>query len=776
MTLRAMRKLQPQEHEIASGTRVEARANVSRFTPRILFIAFFVSGFSGLVYQVVWVRLAFASFGIIAPVLSIVVSVFMLGLALGAWAGGQSIKILVQKTGWSALWFYAGTELVIGISAFAVPELFAIGEKMLLSAGAADSTYYLFFSAVALALSILPWCFFMGATFPLMMAFVREQDHRNADSFSFLYVANVLGAMGGTVLSAVVLVELFGFRHTLWLAAAGNWSVAIIAALLALRHGGGFTLAAQETETSSVVRRVSRKHGSKSFILSLLFLTGFTALAMEVIWARAFTPVLQTQVYSFALIVFAYLGATFLGSSIYRRDLRRASVLSVPVLLSVISVVAFLPVIVDDLRFLVRSETIVQWGRVVILLSICPFCAALGYLTPSLIDGYALGDPAEAGRAYAVNVLGCILGPLFASYVLLPWLGERIGLVVLGLPFLLFFVAAMRSLPAWYRWMTGAISTVLIVWSLVYSVDFARFISRNFEGTEIRRDYAASVVSTGSGLDKQLFVNGIGMTRLVPPTKFMAHLPLGLHNDEPESALIICFGMGTSYRSALSWDVETTAVELVPSVRDAFGFYHSDAAELLENPKGKIIIDDGRRYLNRTGQKFDVIVIDPPPPVETTGSSLLYSEEFYARAKAHLKPNGILATWFPNAEGTTAQAILRSLANSFPFVRCFLGIGDFGVHMLASMEPISNLSAEKVAERMPAAAGKDLLEWTSSKNLPSYLDQVLLREIPVESALNPDPRVRITDDRPYNEYFLLRRWTFILRSGHAGEVVPEQKR
>jgi spermidine synthase len=770
-----MRKLQPEEQEIASGTRVLAPTNMSRFTRRLLFILFFVSGFSGLVYQVVWVRVAFASFGIITPVLSVVVSVFMLGLAVGAWAGGQSIKFLVRKTGWSALWFYAGTELVIGVGAFAVPQLFAIGEKMLLSAGEADSTHYLFFSALALAISILPWCVFMGATFPFMMAFVREQDHRNADSFSFLYVANVIGAMSGTLLSAVVLVELLGFGHTLWLAAAGNWSVALIAALLALRHGSGFT-ATQKTEAATVVQRISRKHGSKPLILSLLFLTGFTALAMEVVWTRAFTPVLQTQVYSFALILFAYLGATFLGSSTYRRDLRRDSIRSAPVLLSIISVAAFLPIVLDDLRFLITSlDTIVQWGRAVVLLSICPFCAALGYLTPSLIDGYALGDPAEAGRAYAINVLGCIFGPLFASYVLLPWLGERIGLVVLGAPFLLFSVLAMRSLPAWYRWVNGAISTALIVWSLLYSVDFTRFISRNFEDTEIRRDYAASVVSTGSGLDKQLFVNGIGMTNLVPPTKFMAHLPLGLHSGEPESALIVCFGMGTSYRSALSWDVATTAVELIPSVRDAFRFYHADAVQLLENPKGKIIIDDGRRYLNRTGEKFDVIVIDPPPPVEAAGSSLLYSEEFYARAKVHLKPNGILATWFSTAEPKTGQAILRSLTNSFPSVRCFLSIGGLGVHMLASMEPIPNLSAEQVTTRMPAAAGKDLLEWSSSKNLPSYLDEVLLKEIPVESALDPDRRVRITDDRPYNEYFLLRQWHFHFASRHAGEVRPQQR-
>jgi spermidine synthase len=644
---------------------------MTQFKRHLIFILFFLSGFSGLVYQVVWVRMAFASFGIIIPVLSVVVSVFMLGLSVGAWAGGQSIKLLVSKTGCSALWFYAGTELIIGLGAFAVPDLFAIGEKMLLSAGEGDSTRYLFLSALVLALSILPWCVFMGATFPFMMAFVREQDSRNAESFSFLYLANVLGAMSGTLLSAVVLVEVLGFRHTLWLAASGNLSVATVAALLA-SSGSGSTPTAKEIEISSTVRRIGREHGADRFILLLLFLTGFTAIGMEVMWARAFTPVLKAQVYSFALIVFAYLGATFLGSSMYRRDLRRNSVRSVAVLLSVISVAVFLPNVVNDLRLLITSaDALAKWSGAVVLLSICPFCAALGYLTPSLIDRYALGGPAEAGRAYAVNVFGCILGPLLASYVLLPWLGERIGQVVLGAPFLLLLVLAMKALPTWYRWANGAISTAVVIWSLLYSVDFARFCSRIVENTEIRRDYAASVVSTGRGRNKELFVNGIGMSKLVPPTKFMAHLPLGLHSGDPESALIICFGMGTSYRSALSWNVETTAVELVPSVKEAFGFYHADAPQLLRNPKGQIIIDDGRRYLNRTREKFDVIVIDPPPPVEAAGSSLLYSEEFYALAKAHLKPNGILATWFPGGDPATAQAILRSLVNSFSSVRCF---------------------------------------------------------------------------------------------------------
>src|SRR5580704_16141575 len=183
---------------------------MTSFTKRILFLLFFLSGFSSLIYQVVWTRIAFASFGIIAPVLSVVLSVFTVSLKIGSWAGGQSIGWLVRKTGLSAAAFYGCVELIIGLGAFAVPSLFLISARLLLPTGQMDSFNYLLCSALALGLSIFPWCVFMGATFPFMMAYVREQDSSNTGSFSYLYLANVLGAMGGAILTALVLVEMLG--------------------------------------------------------------------------------------------------------------------------------------------------------------------------------------------------------------------------------------------------------------------------------------------------------------------------------------------------------------------------------------------------------------------------------------------------------------------------------------------------------------------------------------------------------------------------------------
>jgi spermidine synthase len=727
---------------------------------RLLFFLFFVSGFCSLAYQVVWTRMAFASFGIITPVLSVVLSVFMLGLAVGAWAGGRFIASLVEKTGLSAVVFYAGAELLIGLGAFAVPKLFAAGEYFLLAAGQTNSLDYLFLSALVLAIAILPWCVCMGTTFPFMMAYVRERDRQNTASFSYLYLANVLGAMSGTILTAIVLVEMFGFHHTLRIAAAGNFAIAAAGIWLGRQHQEHLSgeIPAGRPPTTLPDPSPSGQPRTR-FIKWMLFSTGFCAMAMEVVWTREFTPVLKTQVYSFAWIVFTYLGATFLGSWWYRHHLKKNSRWTAGRLMAVLMVVVFLPILANDPRWVNANwmYNIDVISVMIVLASICPFCAALGYLTPSLIDEHAAGDPAAAGKAYAVNVLGCILGPLFACYVVLPEIGERHALILLGLPFFGFCLLSWNSIPRWQRLGSGLATGVVLAGALFFSKDFQEHLSRSFKGTEVRRDYAASVVATGTGWDRVLLVNGIGMTLLTPITKFMVHLPLAFHKEPPTSALIICFGMGTTYRSALSWDIETTTVELVPDVPRAFGFYHADAAQVLANPKGHLVIDDGRRYLKRTREKFDVIVIDPPPPVEAAGSSLLYSTEFCELAKQHLKPHGILQTWFPGGEPLVAQAVLRSVDNVFPHVRCFGSVEKWGIHILASMDPIETSTPEQLAARMPATAQKDLLEWAPSDNLPAYLGLVLARGIPVDKNLNPDPEIRITDDDPLNEYFLLRQ-------------------
>ena len=745
---------------------------MSRNLRAILALCFFLSGFCGLLYQVVWLRLAFAAFGIITPVLSVVISVFMLGLAVGSWAAGRWITAWTRRSHRSAVYTYAACEAGIGLGALAVPSLFDYGEQLLLPLGEMNSLEYLVLSAGILAITILPWCVLMGATFPLMLAFVKEIDEARTDSFSYLYAANVIGAAAGTATTALVLIEILGFTDTLLVAGASNFLIAGIAVMVGMRFAKPRLAASSEAEVMTSIEhgpivRPSRAMGA----LAILFTTGFCALALEVVWTRAFTPALGTTVYSFALLLFAYLVATYVGSWLYRRHLGRGRVLRTGQIAIALALVAPLPILLNDPR-LARNP-------LVILASIFPLCLLLGYLTPKLVDGYSLGFPKRAGRAYAINILGCILGPLVASYAILPVMGVRYAMLALAIPFLLMMLACSKTggfrMPS--RVAYAGLSVGLLVIAGGYSVSFEEGLLS--EGAEIRRDYTATVISDGEGIGREgqrLLVNGIGLTHKNPANKVMAHMPLAFH-ENPESALVICFGMGTTFRSLMSWSIDVTAVELVPSVRDAFPFYFDDAEALMRDPRGEIVIDDGRRYLQRTDKSFDVITIDPPPPVQAAGSSLLYSREFYRLIKSRLNWGGVVQQWYPGAvyfrdrtlamasdpdvrETTPLSAILRSAVEEFEYVLVYPSFLGWGWHILLSEEPLIEPTVDEFVARMPLEARNDLWEWSRTYDeLDVFVAAILSTRIDIQRVLGSNADVRIEDDRPYNEYYLVRAVT-----------------
>jgi spermidine synthase len=710
---------------------------------RAFFLFFFLSGFCSLAYQVIWMRLALADFGVITPVLSVVVSVFMAGLLLGTLAAGKWIHALTEKTGVPAIHGYALAEIVAATGAFAVPTLFSWGQAWLLSAGESNSAAYLWRSALVIVASLLPWCLAMGATIPFILAYSQDEQVLGEESFSFLYLANVLGAMAGVLLSALVMIEAMGFRHSLALAGGLNLGVGVAAILLGLLSGRGSVSSPQKPE--AVPAPAAPVGGN--WQAWVLFLTGFCSMAMEVVWTRAFTPVVGTQVYSFAAILFSYLCATCLGSWLYRAHLARGRAVAAPGLLGFLVFSAALPLMLNDPRL--------GWGLPAALLGIVPFCLGLGYLTPALVDRRAQGDPVLASRSYALNILGCCLGPLLASYVLLPLMGVKGSLLILALPFLVLQMGTlMRPLQG-----RGLVQVVMACAVLLGSWSFAHTYEDRKSGLPgpwvLRRDATATVISCGEGMGKRLFVNGVGITQMTTVTKVMAHLPLSLLKSPPTAALTICFGMGTTFRALTQWGIPVTAVELVPSVRDAFGFYFQDAPEVLGRKGASIVVDDGRRFLSRSQDLYDVITVDPPPPTEAAASSLLYSEEFCRLAKAHLKPGGILQQWVPGGDAAAIRAMVHSLMNTFPHVRMFVGFEGWGCHFLASESPLDGPGAEGLVARMPPAARKDLMEWRGGGDPVPFMRQVLSGEIdPLRFARGMGKG--ITDDRPYNEYYILR--------------------
>jgi spermidine synthase len=715
---------------------------------RWFFLFFLVSGFCSLVYEVVWLRLAMARFGVTTPMVSIVLSVFMAGLGIGSWAGGAFVRRYRKSAASLPLRMYGVVEVLIGVGGLVAPRLIEFGFEWLRGGQqvAWGSSYYYVVSGAWIAVSLLPWCTCMGATFPFAMAAIRRLAAGASErSFSYLYVANVLGAILGTLVPAFVLIELYGFHGTLQIARVMNVLLGAGVILLSFRVTEAGGVAEDATARTPVAQAVS-----SGAILWLLFATGLCSMALEVVWIREFTPYLGNVVYAFAAILALYLGAMFLGSHWYRRRSKPGDERAGTWAWILLGVSALAPLLAAD----PRGVDLSGFGGAALraALGVGPFSALVGYLTPMLVDRWSSGDPDRAGKAYAVNVLGSILGPLVAGFWILPWVGERWGLCVLALPlFAIGLAAAWRpNAPRLVFAASLGVSLLLIFATKGFDTLFP-------ERLELR-DYTATVIATGEGMGRRLLVNGTGMTTLTPITKVMAHLPLSLLDKPASSGLVICFGMGTTFRSMMSWGIHTTAVELVPSVPLLYGYFHEDGPELLKSPRARMVIDDGRRYLDRSEEQFDVIAVDPPPPIGAPTSSLLYSREFYGVLKPHLRPGGIAQIWFPGGDAATLASVAKSLRESFPYVRAYQSIAGWGVHFLARLQPFPVVTDGDTPQKLPAAAAADLVEWTEDTTAQQMMIHVLSLEKPVDSLIAPAADVpAMDDDRPINEYFFLRR-------------------
>jgi len=723
------------------------------------FFFFFFSGFCGILYELIWLRLAMAQFGVTTAQVSIVLSMFMAGLGAGSLGAGFLLRRNADRIAFPPLRLYALTELLIACSALAVPYEFALGHRLLshLASGAAfSSVSYYAISGACVGLTLIPWCACMGATIPLaMFAIRRTPGLQSARSFSFLYLSNVVGAAAGGVVP-LFLIEARGFHSTLLVGAVCNCAIAAAALGLSfVQPSGGLAAAPEKT--------IVEPDQNRSALL-LLFMTGLASMGMEVVWIRLFTPYIGVVVYSFATILVVYLVATFCGSAIYRRWPQGAKS-GGPLLWSSLAAWAILPVLTADPRLDLSHN-------VRVILGIAGFSAAAGFLTPMLVDRWSGGDPDRAGHAYAVNIMGCILGPLLAGFLLLPWLGERTALLIFAVPWLFVGASALLTQKRVTQKSDGKSRWLPVPALICGVVTLAIFATTKGSETDypdrvVLRDNTATIIATGEGMDKRLLVNGVGITALTPITKAMAHFPLAFLDHPPQKVLVICFGMGTTFRSLLSWGQPTTAVDLVPSVPKVFWYYHADAPQLLRSPLAHVVIDDGRRYLERTSDQYDVITIDPPPPVAAAGSSLLYSEEFYAVARKHLAYHGVLQQWLPPIDDPLARAsVAKAIQAAFPYVRVFRGFGGMGYHFLASDWKLPQVSAQELAQKLPVAAARDFVEWGPEDTPEDQFETLLGSEFSLSEMIAVSPGAPpLRDDRPMNEYYLLRSMRHLRTSG-----------
>lgn len=273
------------------------------------YFAFFVaSGFCSILYELIWVRLAMAEFGVTAAMISIVLSMFMAGLAGGSWLTGTLLLRYRDGIRISPLYLYAATELLIACSVLVVPQQFIYGRKLFEAITLPSSQAYYWGSATWVAVTLIPWCVAMGATIPLgMFAIRRTFAQESSRSFSYLYTANVFGAVMG-VLLPLGLVELIGFRGTLRVGAILNCLI---------KRSTAYESPSKEIALDSFASR-ENVPDTGHYMLVLLFTAGLASMGMEVVWIRLYTAYLGTVVYAFAGVLAVYLTATFIGSQLYR--------------------------------------------------------------------------------------------------------------------------------------------------------------------------------------------------------------------------------------------------------------------------------------------------------------------------------------------------------------------------------------------------------------------------------------------------------------------------
>jgi hypothetical protein len=274
-------------------------------------------------------------------------------------------------------------------------------------------------------------------------------------------------------------------------------------------------------------------------------------------------------------------------------------------------------------------------------------------------------------------------------------------------------------------------------------------------------DEIASVQAGITSNKKALWVAGSGMTRLTVDARLMALMP-EFTRPTASRMLVIAFGMGSSFRTGLASGLTVDGVELVPSVPEMFPYFQADAAQVLANPRGHVVIADGRNYVALTQRSYDIVVVDPPPPIESSGTAVLYAREFYQAVAHRLTADGVMMQWLAGVGSIDEfRTEVRTFASVFPNVLLAFGPQTRGVYMLGSAEPLS-LDPAAIASVLDRPGV--LSDLDEADDAPVSSKEEWLALIPTLRWLDTTAAVRFagdgpiaSDDRPYTEYFILRR-------------------
>jgi spermidine synthase len=712
----------------------------------------------------------------------------MAGLGFGSLVGGR-----LADTSLRPLRLYGLVELAVAAMAALLPFAFSglaevyrgVWPSLVERPGQLAGVRF----GLALA-AVAPATFLMGMTLPLLTRYlVRSLDEAGA-RLGELYAANTIGAMAGTLLGGFVLIEFLGLHLTSYLAVGLNVAAGLGALLLSRRWEASPDPATSGPEAAGARReRRARPEVPRNFrprrraVLAATFVSGFVSLALEVLWTRMLAEGTGSSIYIFTTILAIFLLGIALGSFLYRRFARPAGerLGTLGLCLAGVGVLAQATVVlgsgmVGHVPFVVRT--------VVVLL---PATVLMGYAFP--LAGRLATPSAEAaggsvGLLYAANTGGSILGSFGAAFVLAGTLGTNGSILLLGalnlLAGALLFAAdpvgrtradagSRPAGPGRGRVVAAGLAGLAVLGLVASSLDLPvtrtrtqnELLSTGLPVTHAEDELATVDTVGGPAKGRRLLVGGVGMTSLTVDTKLMGYLSRALRPDA-EDFLVIAFGMGGTYRSGLQLGLRTDAVELSPTVPGRMPVFFPDGEQFLHHPKGRVIVSDGRNYVRLSRKTYDMVAVDPAPPIESAGSVVLYTREFLTEGKARLRPGGVFMLWIPYALPLDDfKEHVRTFAGVFGHVRLVLSPGRHGVFMFGSDAPLefSEPNIRKVLGAPAAISDLNDVPDHPPTDADGWVEEIRrsqwLADDQLRSFLGPGPQ--ITDDRPRSEYFLWRR-------------------
>lgn len=782
-------------------------------------ILFFLSGATGLVYELLWVRVLYQSFGSTIQSVTTVVAAYMGGLGLGAWLFGR-----IADRSRNPAQLYGWLEIAIGIFGIISPLVLGLAHWIYLGTAGAlalggAASVALRFGLAALVL-LIPTTL-MGGTLPVLTrALMGEDRGLLKPSLGRLYGLNTLGAMTGTALAGFFLIEFVGVRASLWATAALNLAIGIAAIRLGRRQEAldpTSTLAdadlQQPPPTSTLLHNVA---------LALLAVTAFASLSNEIAWTRVLVMIVGGSTYAFSLVLLVFLLGIGLGSVIVaRRSMPRADTAATAALAQGITGVGaaalflffgFLPsyiITVFQIPNLSAAARLLLMGVAVGAVVLIP-AIGMGMSFPLLTDLTARSRRArgaDVGAAYALNTAGSILGAVLTGFVLVVALGTqatlRLGLVINALAALTLAALAARGIAEAsaddrrlrVRVLTAGILGMLALvaalaapgWSTrlvdlgptIYArqkMDKAarqRFLEHRGTRQLAFREGPNATVSVWEGeTGRSLRVNGKvdASDRGDMDTQIMIGLAPLVAHPGASSAFLIGQGTGvtTHVLASAPGMKRVKMVEIEPAVLAMDSLFHAVNDRVLARPNVQAVVDDARSALQLDRTRYDVIVSEPSNPW-VAGIATLYTPEFFRIAKSRLADDGIFCQWIQlyQLPLPIVAGIVRSLREVFPHVHVWFG-GTSDLVVLASARPIS-YDHEWITRLLTPGGELYALgqEWLSLDSPDQYFGRMLLGDSGV-ARLITRATFNHTDNRPRLEFVAARRF---LDPGAAASAV-----